>query len=197
MSREGLTRDELVHAAQRSQVATHVSVRNVITSMRLLSNADWREFFESVSLVAKALAEGTNVGAMDFATRNRYRDAVEGLAKDSRLSEEEIARRAVARAAASGEGPDDARADPGFYLISRGRPDFEQEIGYRPSLSHRFRRAWVRWANPGYPATVGLLSIALVAVPLLCSQKVGASLFALPSSGSCPSFRPRKSPWPS
>src|SRR5262249_52127280 len=141
MSRQGVTRDVLIQAEQRSQVATHVSVRNVITSMRLLSNADWRAFFESVSLVAKALAEGTNVGAMDFPTRNRYRDAVEGLAKDSRLSEEEIARQSVARAAASGEGPASALSDPGYYLISRGRPGFEKEIGYRPSLPHRFRRA--------------------------------------------------------
>ncbi|HKD18672.1 MAG TPA: glucoamylase family protein, partial [Thermoanaerobaculia bacterium] len=179
MAREGLSREELIHAEQRSQVATHVSVRNVITSMRLLSNADWNAFFESVSLVAKALAEGTNVGAMDFATRNRYRDAVEGLARDSELSEEEIARRAVARTAAAGEVRDAARSDPGYYLISRGRSDFEREIGYRPSLPHRFRRAIVRWANPGYPATVGLLSIALVIVPLLCTLKVGANLAIL------------------
>jgi hypothetical protein len=57
------------------QVATHASVRNVITSMRLLSAADWAVFFESVSLVHEALCEGTRVSEMDFATRDRYRHA--------------------------------------------------------------------------------------------------------------------------
>ncbi len=179
MEREGLSRDDLVYSEQRSQVATNVSVRNVITSMRLLSIADWRTFFEGVSVVARELAQGTNVGAMDFETRNRYRDAVEGLAKGSQMSEEEIARRAVAQSAASGEPPGSPRADPGYYLISRGRPEFEREIGYRPSLKHRVRRACVRWANPGYPMTICLLSLAVVLVPLDASLRMGAGVAAV------------------
>jgi hypothetical protein len=33
----------------------NVTVRNIITSMRLLSTLDWRDFFESVSLVEQVL----------------------------------------------------------------------------------------------------------------------------------------------
>ena len=51
----GTTADELVHAEHQRQGASSVTVRNVITSMRLLSDVDWPEFFESVSLVDEVL----------------------------------------------------------------------------------------------------------------------------------------------
>jgi cyclic beta-1,2-glucan synthetase len=104
-----MNRDELVAADHRAQAGLHVSVRNVITSMRLLSAVDWRDFFESVSLVERALRDGTEVANMDFATRNRYRDAVEQLAKGSGLAEEDVARRAV-------------RAERRLRRVRRGRP---------------------------------------------------------------------------
>ena len=170
-----VSRDELVAAEHREQAALHVSVRNVITSMRLLSAVDWRDFFESVSLVERELRRGTNVANMDFATRNRYRDGVEELAKGSRFAEEEIARRAAEHGAASGDPPGEIRSDPGYYLISRGRREFERELDYRPSLGQRVRRAWVRWAVPGYPAAVVLLTLLVVALPVAAALRLGAS----------------------
>ena len=73
------------------QGASNVTVRNIITSMRLMSDVDWAEFFESVSLVDEALNTSANFAAMDFATRNLYRNAIEELGRGSQLSELEIA----------------------------------------------------------------------------------------------------------
>ena len=75
--------------------AMNVTVRNVITSMRLISAFDWAEFFESVSLVDAVLWADTGFAAMDFATRDRYRHAIEELSRGSEHSELEVARRAV------------------------------------------------------------------------------------------------------
>ena len=61
----------------------NVTVRNVITSMRLMSAVDWAEFFESVSLVDAALRADSDFAAMDFPTRDRYRHAIEELARGS------------------------------------------------------------------------------------------------------------------
>jgi cyclic beta-1,2-glucan synthetase len=152
----------------------HVSVRNVITSMRLLSAVDWRDFFESVSLVERALRDGTEVANMDFATRNRYRDAVEQLAKGSGLAEEDVARRAVARSAGSGKSAGDVRSDPGYYLISGGRRELERELAYRPTFSERLKRAWVRGADVGYPAAVCLLTLAVLSLPVALTLRLGA-----------------------
>ena len=58
-------------------------MRNVITSMRLMSAFDWHEFFESVSLVDEVLRDGSHFAEMDFATRDYYRHAIEELSRGS------------------------------------------------------------------------------------------------------------------
>ena len=76
----------------------NVTVRNVITSMRLMSAVDWAELFESVSLVDAVLRADSNFAAMDFPTRDRYRHAIEDLARGSAHTELEVARFAIAAA---------------------------------------------------------------------------------------------------
>jgi len=55
-------------------------VRNIVTSMRLISDVDWTELFERVSLIDEVFAAGGAFAEMNFATRNLYRSAVEQLA---------------------------------------------------------------------------------------------------------------------
>src|SRR6202521_5444746 len=121
---QGTTSDEIVRAEHQDQTAMTVTVRNVITSMRLTSAFDWQEFFESVSLVDETLRNASNFAEMDFATRDFYRHAIEDLSRGTSHSEIEIARRAVQRAkdaASTNHGGDDRAADPGYYLIAQGR----------------------------------------------------------------------------
>ena len=80
----------------------NVTVRNVITSMRLMSAFDWAEFFESVSLVDAVLRADTDFAALDFATRDRYRHAIEELSRGSQHTELDVARRAVLQRNAAG-----------------------------------------------------------------------------------------------
>jgi cyclic beta-1,2-glucan synthetase len=178
---QGLTPDEIVRLEHHEQVATHVSVRNVITSMRLISTVDWADFFESVSLVEQELRKGTRVGEMDFATRDRYRHAIEDLSRRSPLSEIEIAQRAVARAnrfresALSGVPLEDRQTDPGYSLISRGRAEFEKDIGYRVPLTQWIRRAYFAAATSGYLGTIFVATVAVLALPLALSAAGGAA----------------------
>jgi len=171
---QGVTADEIVRREQQEQVATHVTVRNVITSMRLLSSVDWADFFESVSLVEEALREGTRVAEMDFPTRDQYRRAIEELARGSRFSEVEVARRAVRRAwkAAAGlpgRAAESRLADPGYFLISQGRASFEKELGYRVPVRHWLKRAWLRHAAAGYIGTILLLTAVILSCPVVIS----------------------------
>jgi cyclic beta-1,2-glucan synthetase len=177
---EGTTVEEAVHAEHQAQVATHATVRNVITSMRLLSSADWADFFESVSLVHEALCAGTRVSEMDFPTRDRYRHAVEELSRASPHDELEVARRAVnlaARAWATAGGsktPANFRlADPGHYLISKGRPLLEKDLDFRLPARQWLRRAWFRLATPLYLASIALWTAAILAVPVALSGVYG------------------------
>src|SRR5271163_777288 len=139
LAAEGTTADEIVHLVHQGQGAMNVTVRNVITSMRLMSAVDWAEFFESVSPVDAVLRADSNFAAMDFATRDRYRHAIEKLALGSRKTETEIAQSAIAAASNAPASQDDGAGsrrelDPGYYLIAEGRRALEQSLGYRAPI---------------------------------------------------------------
>src|SRR5581483_5386694 len=113
----GLTIEQLVRSQTQEQAADQVSMANSIGSLRLLGAIDWRDFVEALSVVEHALREDALYGAMDFATRDRYRHAVEAIAKASPMSEGDVARAAIALA---------RRAHVGFYLIGEGLPELER-----------------------------------------------------------------------
>src|SRR2546421_8544346 len=132
---QGLSVEQLVHQENQSQASDQVSVSHSISSLRLLSAIDWKEFVETLSLVEQTLrgepADG--YGDMDFATRDRYRHVVETIARYSALSEIEVARKAVelAQESAQQKGPEDRTAHVGFYLIDQGLPRLERAVGAR------------------------------------------------------------------
>ena len=178
---EGTTAEETVRGEHQRQAEMNVTVRNVIMSMRLLSWFDWATFVESTSLVDEALRSGGLFGAMDFATRDRYRHAVEVLARRSGRTEVEVAAAAVGAAGAAevadagpletgGEGRPagdrPSEADAGYYLIGEGRSAFAQSLGVPLQPGARMRRAFAASARP-YVASVVLVTLLLVALPLL------------------------------
>ena len=85
LAAQGTSADEIVRTEHQQQAAMSVTVRNIITSMRLTSSFDWRTFFESISLVDQALRQGSEFAAMDFSTRDSYRHAIEELARGSEV----------------------------------------------------------------------------------------------------------------
>jgi len=173
LSAQGLTVNEAVQHAQQRQGASNVSIRNVITSMRLLSDIDWAELFEKVSLVDKELQRDSIFLAMDFSTRDLYRGAIEQLARGSQYSEVEIAERAVEAATQAvtqttgGQIEQERLSDPGYYLIDQGRPGFEQSIHYKPTLRLRIRRLHVRMGVSGYVGSIAALALIFLSLGFL------------------------------
>ena len=174
LAAQGTTADEIVLVEHQQQAAMNVTVRNVITSMRLISAFDWAEFFESVSLVDAILRADTDFAALDFATRDGYRHAIEELSRGSQHSELEVAQRTLFRAkrfrGAAQEGsdlPGDRREDPGYYLIANGRIAFEQELGFRVPMKSWLRRAYLTQAVPRYLGTIAIVSGLILAFFLL------------------------------
>ncbi len=173
----GAMSERIVHIEHQRQAAILLTVRNVITSMRLISWFDWAGFVESVSLVDDVLRSGSLYAAMDFATRDQYRRAIEELARDSHLTEVAVARRAQSMASEARTDLDpteailddvelvDRRADPGYYLISDGRPDLERALHVRVRMAGRLRRALAS-ATPAYLGSLALVTALILAVPL-------------------------------
>jgi cyclic beta-1,2-glucan synthetase len=148
------TADDIVHSEHQRQGAVNVSVRNVITSLRLISSVDWAKFFETVSLVDELLRERSSFASFDFSTRDLYRHAVEDLARRSNHTEMEVARRALEKAQS---------LEPGYYLVSAGRAELELELAYRVPWNQRLAR-WTRAGGVlGYAGAIAALSIAMTA----------------------------------
>ncbi|MCK9563652.1 MAG: hypothetical protein M0R02_13145, partial [Bacteroidales bacterium] len=127
LAESSLTTEQMVEADNQQQAADQVSISNTITSLRSLGATDWRLFVEALSDVERVLREDIDgvYGAMDFATRDRYRHVIASLARRSPLSETEVARAAIGLA--QGNAPDDSvSAHVGFYLVDAGLAQLEQ-----------------------------------------------------------------------
>ncbi|MFH1804665.1 MAG: glucoamylase family protein [Pseudomonadota bacterium] len=170
LAEQGTSINDVVRHAQQRQGASNVTVRNIITSMRLISDIEWADLFESVSLVDARLSAASGFAAMDFPTRNLYRSAIEQLARRSPCSELDVADQAlnsahIARVEATGEADDTIRrrvGDPGYHLIGDGRRDFEQLIGFRQTPRLWVSRFNVRLGIGGYVGSLLLVSLILL-----------------------------------
>jgi len=189
LSESGLTIEHLVQAENQQQAADQVSISNSIGSLRVLGATDWRTFVETQSVVENTLREdpGGAYGRMDFATRDRYRHAIERIAKKACLSEGEVARKAVelarmgvlAIAAGGGGGAGDSHraGHVGYYLIDKGLPQLERAAQVRLSGAEALRKTAAR-----FPSLVYLGGIALITVI------VGASLLAQAFAAGAPDW---------
>src|SRR6185437_6202521 len=128
LSRRGVNVNEVVRRENQRQAVNQVSVGNCMTSLRLLSALDWNVFFEHTSLVEPLLRQDP-AGAyakQDFATRDRYRQVIEKLARGSNVEEVEVTRRALRRAASGvALAPREPRHHVGYYLIGPGKAEFQ------------------------------------------------------------------------
>ena len=145
---QGVTATQLSAAAARTAATNQISIANSIGSLRFIGAMDWRDYVESLSVVEQTLRKDPAgmYASQDFATRDRYRHAIEDVARSctiSSCSESAVAREAIglAQAAADRLGPDDRSAHVGFYLIDHGRQTLERVVGCRLPWRSRFIRA--------------------------------------------------------
>ncbi|MBF0366961.1 MAG: phosphorylase, partial [Oligoflexia bacterium] len=152
----GLVADEIVPEEHNTQTIANATVRNIITSMRLMSAFDWHLFFEEVSLVDEIFRKSPLYSQMDFITRDRYRHGLEELSRGSKIPEVNVARAILNKAEA------EKRVDLGHYLIAKGRYEFEKEIGFKLKLKRRVLRWYVSHASKVYLTSIFLITMILL-----------------------------------
>ena len=144
LAESGLAIERVVQLENQQLAADQLSISNSIDSLRFLGAMNWQEFVETMSVVEQTLRydPGGVYGRMDFATRDRYRHIIEEIAKNSLLSEVEVAQRAItlAQQSATGKGDDDRTAHVGFYLIDDGLPQLERLARVRFSAARTLRK---------------------------------------------------------
>ncbi len=177
---EGGSFEAAVSDEHQRQGAANVTVRNIITSMRLISDVNWETWFDSVSLVDRELREKSRYGEMDFPSRTLYRTAVEELSRGSAHSEIDVAQICLALAHDAAGDDDSAARDPGYYLIGRGKALLEAKLGFRPPVLRRLRHAFRRLGLPGYLGAATVLSaLALAGLMVTVGKAVPAGAVVL------------------
>ena len=162
--------EDIVRIEHQRQAASQASVANAITSLRLCTTIDWRQYVESVSLVDNVLRrDPMGVYAQtDFLSRDRLRQAVEELAEPAGDAQIRVALKAVesARQAAS-QSRSRAAAHVGYYLVGKGRRGLEIDLAFQPKPMQRVRRWLRRHAAPAYLGSIAVVTLALIALILL------------------------------
>jgi cyclic beta-1,2-glucan synthetase len=149
---EGITAEgAATHSTQRLAI-TQLMMANSIMSLRAVSRIDWSALVERRSNVESALRDDPSgfYPRMTFATRDRYRHAVERIARGSGRGEENIAVEAIGLAsAATGQdgGTIGRRGHVGYWLVDEGVAELERSTGYRPSVRERMHRGILRHPN--------------------------------------------------
>ena len=178
-----MTAEDAVRGEHQRQGVTQVSVANAITSLRLCSEIDWREYVEHVSLVEHALRRDPAgvYGRMDFLSRDQQRQAVEQIAVPSGEAQLQLALKVVETAASAAAVAQSATASQaqrhvGYYLVGPGRADLEADVAYRPKL--RARASRFAFAHPTlmYLGSIGGLAATLLTLAGLWARRVDVAL---------------------
>ncbi|MBW2243563.1 MAG: cellobiose phosphorylase, partial [Deltaproteobacteria bacterium] len=153
-------------------------VARSIRGLATLNAVSWPEFVEATSAIDAVLRRDP-AGAyatMDAQTRDRYRRAIEELARRSHHDERDVARRSLAL---SRRGRDGSRSSHvGFWLIAEGRERLEHSLRYKAGWRERGRRGVRRHATAVYLGALFLLTALFALAPGSYLLLVGASFAA-------------------
>ncbi|WP_183752200.1 GH36-type glycosyl hydrolase domain-containing protein [Pseudochelatococcus contaminans] len=172
--------------------ACGLTTANIFGSLRLIDDIDWTLWFEQISAVDRLLRARTDFAALDFASRDAYRRAIETLARGSGQDEHAVAQQAIELAETQTKDISPGSVDAGCYLVGPGRERFEKLLGYSPSPGERLHRAWYNSKWLGMALPVGFLALLLlIAASLPATAAYGAAgaafllvLFIVPAAGA-------------
>ncbi len=198
LEKSGSDAEEIIIGEHRTLSSGNVTTGNIIRGLRKINDIEWTEWFEEISRVDALLRERTDFAALDFPSRDQYRQAIEELARRSNLSEYYVADRALQLVEEAADIPvDDVETkvpsgdDIGFWLVGPRREELEQEIGYRPTFGKRFLRSFQKsgWAGIAVPVALLTALFLWVTGAALAALGLGAGavavmlvLFALPAA---------------
>ena len=151
-------------------------VAGCVTSLRRIAVHDWKSFVEGLSRL-EALLRQDPAGMYargEFATRDRYRKAAEEMARWAETDECVVAAEALVLSRARTSG--DRAHHVGYFLVDAGGGELERRLGCRVPWRVRARRGLLRHGSGVYLGGIGLLTAALVMVPVAHLIQVGADL---------------------
>lgn len=193
LEKSGRTAEEAMSAEHNRLSSGNVTTGNIVKSLREIDDKEWSVWVEDVCHVDKILRLHSDYSALDFGSRNAYRNQIEKLARRSDMTEIEVAQVAIDMTSKATLTPEENAQQPnvGGLLVGMHRGKLEEAIGYRPPLIQQAIRLvrklnWLSIAVPVIGLTVAAMAVAgwflngqEVSTPLLVLMLL---MFALPAS---------------
>ena len=182
--------------SQSAQVSTNLTISNIINSLRLIGQVDWRELIEPVSSAMQVLQQLPSFALDSEGTRQQITQAMEKVARDTAQTELAVAEAVVSRANATELASELASAQEGqhtaaYQLIGPGLHGLLESFAPpKASANKKFilTPAWRLWIYLlalllGTIAVLALSNRPLSALPdWQWSQWVALALMAWPAS---------------
>ena len=143
------------------QAADNVSMRNAITSLRAIGDADWPDIVARTSALMRAMLTTSIFEAEDGVTRDQSLHDIELLAKRSGKTELSVAQ-ALLRKIQTSSSADDAGRIANYWLRGAGRPGLMQALEIQDSSGYIWKLNLKRTAVPAYLASLLLGTVGIV-----------------------------------
>ncbi|HSW04598.1 MAG TPA: glucoamylase family protein [Aquabacterium sp.] len=150
---------ETLSQQQVQATADHQSIRNAITSLRLLDQADWQALFQKTSPTLRILQQSPVHAAEREDTQGSTLRAVARLARETGGAESAVAQVLVDQAAGGGDA-EQAGTALAWWWQGPGRDALRSALGLR-------RRRWPWRGARAHPTAVGAYAGGLAVLSLL------------------------------
>ena len=152
LEKDGTSIEQIASKEHDAEALNSVAMGNAIKSLKDLSGMNWTEIYEKVSYTEAVLRQDPLgiYSMMDMESRNRYRREIERLAKAYRITELDIAKKAVLMAEQTGTSrsiedndveQDKRKSHIGYYLLGNGRKTLEANLDGQLTIWERMRLA--------------------------------------------------------
>jgi len=146
-----------------------------VRSLRDIGQTSWKDALEPLMVIDRVLRQdpACAYGAMDFESRDLYRQQVASIAEHSDFSELEVAQAVVALAdEASRNTYDEPRtalreSHVGYYLLDAGTRLLHEKVRFHPSLGQKIRGLLRQHPDEFFLLGIPLLTLAIMSAAVM------------------------------
>lgn len=134
VAKTGTTIPEVIKKEHFDIALCKVQIGNCIKSMKDVQRINFTEIFEEINGVEEILRKDpANVYEnMDHKTKDYYRNVIKKLSQKTKISEIYITAKVLELAQKNQNDSNIKKSHIGYYLISEGKKELEQELGMKP-----------------------------------------------------------------
>lgn len=136
--------EKMINSEHQKEAGFQLSIGNCITSIRAVEALNWKDAFERLSYVEQILKNDPSevYEKMDFESRDYYRHVLEKIARDMRVGESFVAKKAIeCSEEAINNGEEECKKHIGYYIVDDGIVKLREKVNYKFKAYGRFKEA--------------------------------------------------------